>query len=71
MANNRYSANNSKTEAIDGPRRHEQSLVAGIGAQCGRLQAELRYNGSNGFSPYSATKTGIRSGQLVVRYILR
>lgn len=61
---------NSWSEAIDGPRKHEQSLIGGIGAQFRRFNAELRYAASTGFSPYSGSSFGIRSFQLIAGYRL-
>ncbi|HJT72966.1 MAG TPA: hypothetical protein VJ720_03085, partial [Chitinophaga sp.] len=53
------------SEAIDGPRKHEQSIVAGIGATISRLGIECRYVGSTGFSPYGSSGIGVRSLQLI------
>ncbi|HEY0609525.1 MAG TPA: hypothetical protein VGD35_07705, partial [Chitinophaga sp.] len=55
-------------EAIDGPRKHEGSLLAGAGVQFKRLQFEARYSNSNGFSPYTALSTNINSWQGIVRF---
>jgi len=53
--------------AIDGPKRHEAGIFGGIGVQYGRFQVEVRHARSNGFSPYNALGTNIRSWQGVVR----
>ncbi|MBW8686605.1 PorT family protein [Chitinophaga rhizophila] len=53
--------------AIVGPRKHEQSLVAGVGVNIYRLAAEIRYNNGNGFSPYSSGKTTFNNVQVVAK----
>ncbi len=53
--------------AIDGPRKHEESLFGGIGAQFKRFQVEGRYVVSNGFSPYNIMSVGVHSLQLMLR----
>jgi hypothetical protein len=55
-------------EVIDGPRSHEQAFLAGAGVKVSKFKAELRYSIGNGFSPYTATKTSIRSIQAVLGY---
>jgi len=47
------------------PRKYEQSFVGGIGVKIYRFGVEARYNTSNGFSPYSGTKTAVNSLQLL------
>jgi len=68
--NERYRTDrkNDAVEAIDGPRKHETTFLAGIGVQYKRIQLEARYAWSNGFSPYVSLGTGVRSLQGIVRF---
>lgn len=54
--------------SIAGPRKHEQSVIAGIGVMIYKLGAEIRYNNANGFSPYSSGRTTFNSVQVLARY---
>ncbi|TWI92287.1 outer membrane protein with beta-barrel domain [Chitinophaga japonensis] len=65
--NKRFREGYRDSEAIDGPRKHEGSIFGGLGVQYGRFQVEARHARTNGFSPYNALGTGIRSWQGVVR----
>lgn len=65
----RYLDNDVRKEVgIDGPRKLEQSLVGGVGAQWQRWQLEGRFATSNGYSPYENMKTVVNSWQVLVRY---
>jgi hypothetical protein len=55
-------------EAIDGPRKHEQTLIGGIGMKIGKVNAEARYTTGNGFSPYAGTKSAVNSFQILAGY---
>lgn len=64
------SGGSDEKEAIDGPRKHETTILGGAGVQYGRLQFEARYAWSNGFSPYVTLGVGVHSWQGVVRFAL-
>ncbi|TWW00464.1 PorT family protein [Chitinophaga pinensis] len=55
-------------ENIPGVRKHEQSLVGGIGVTIYRLGAEIRYNSGNGFSPFVGGKTAFNSLQVLAKF---
>ncbi|ASZ10890.1 hypothetical protein CK934_07810 [Chitinophaga sp. MD30] len=57
-------------EAIEGPRRLEQSLIFGAGLEYSRFQLELRHARSNGFSSYNSLKISVASYQAMLKYRL-
>ncbi|WP_298740798.1 hypothetical protein [uncultured Chitinophaga sp.] len=57
-------------KAINGPRKHETTFLAGGGVQYKRIQIEGRYAWSNGFSPYISLNTSVRSLQVIARFAL-
>lgn len=55
-------------EAIEEPRKHEQSILAGAGVFMYRFSIEGRYATSNGFSPYATNSIKVNSIQLIAGY---
>jgi len=55
-------------QAINGPRKYEQTLVGGLGLKIYKVNAEVRYTTGNGFSPYPAGRTAIHSFQILAAY---
>jgi hypothetical protein len=68
--NERYQVDRKEDarEAVDGPRKHENTFLGGAGLQYKRLQIEARYAWSNGFSPYTSLATEIKSWQGIIRF---
>jgi hypothetical protein len=58
----------SVLDAIDGPRKTEQSILIGMGVLVHKLSFEARYAGSNGMSGMVNNSVTIDSYQLIVGY---
>jgi hypothetical protein len=54
--------------AVDEPRKHEESILAGAGVFVYRFSIEGRYATSSGYSPYAANRTNVNSFQLIAGY---
>ncbi|PWV53365.1 outer membrane beta-barrel protein [Chitinophaga sp. S165] len=67
IANSMGSETNPR-ELVDGPRKYEQTAMAGIGVKVRKINVETRYTTGNGFSPYSGSKTPVRSLQVLAGY---
>ncbi len=59
-----------ETNAMDGARKYEQSLIGGIGATMKRLSAEVRFERGNGTSPFSAVSSATRTFSFLLNYRL-
>ena len=59
-----------ETNAMDGARKYEQSLIGGVGATVKRLSAEARFERGNGTSPFTAISTATRTISFLLNYRL-
>lgn len=66
-SDNDYYAVSSKSHsiAINGIRKHEESAIAGVGVRASRFQVEARYATSTGWVPFSTSRVGVHSLQII------
>lgn len=62
--------NGTRGKAINDTRKHEQGIVFGVATQVKKTSFNLRYEMTNGISPYSDLKSVIRRAYLLIAYEL-